>query len=362
MRFHTHLLPTYFPDRDPPFDVYFQQILDQVQLAEELGFECFWFTEHHFVLYGGPVPNPAVIMAAAAARTSRIHVGSAISILPLHHPVQLAEDYAMVDVASGGRLEFGIGLGNAPRDLEVYGVPRDERRERFEEALEIIKLAWTSERFSHQGRFWQIPEISLLPRPMQRPHPPLWAAATSVEAMQWAGRQGFNVMTVAHPFPPERVRGAVPAWRQALAEAGLNGTERHCKIHLRVWVDESAERAREVAEAAIQRYDTRQFEAGIGRLAQGPPPNYDWEGMLGQGRNVYGNPDQCIRCIENTRRNYEFDIFSATFNFGGVPHEEIKRAMRLFAKEVMPVFHEEEPAQRGLAPEGSPAARTHRPS
>ncbi len=92
MRFHMHLLPTYFPDRDPPFDVYFQQILEQVQLAEELGFECFWFTEHHFVLYGGPVPNPAVMMAAAAARTSRIHLGSAISILPPHQPVQLAED------------------------------------------------------------------------------------------------------------------------------------------------------------------------------------------------------------------------------------------------------------------------------
>ena len=94
MRFHIHLLPTYFPGEDPPFDVYFQQILEQVQLADELGFECFWFTEHHFVLYGGPVPNPAVIMSAAAARTSRIHLGSAISILPLHHPVQIAEDYA----------------------------------------------------------------------------------------------------------------------------------------------------------------------------------------------------------------------------------------------------------------------------
>ncbi len=158
--------------------------------------------------------------------------------------------------------------------------------------------------------------------------------------MEWAGRKGFNVMTVAHPFPPERVRGGVPAWRQALAEVGVNGPERHCKIHVRVWVDESAQRPREVAEAAIQRYDRHKAQAGVGRLAQGLPPTYDWQEMLEQGRNVYGNPEECIRYIENTCRNYDFDIFSATFNFGGIPHKEIKRAMRLFAKEVMPAFRE----------------------
>src|SRR6266540_3039065 len=143
MQFHMHLLPTYFPGESAPFERFYQEVLDEVELAEELGWECFWFTEHHFLPYGGPEPNPAVFMSAAAARTSRIHLGSAISILPLHHPVQIAEDYAMVDVISGGRLEFGIGLGNAPRDLEVYGIPRDERRERFEEALEVVKAAWT---------------------------------------------------------------------------------------------------------------------------------------------------------------------------------------------------------------------------
>src|SRR2546428_12714192 len=134
MRFHMHLLPTYFPDVDPPFAQYYQNVLEQVALAEELGWECFWFTEHHFLLYGGPVPHPAVMMAAAAARTSRIRLGSAISILPLHHPLQIAEDYAMVDVASNGRLDFGIGLGNTPLDYEAYGVRHDERSASFTRA------------------------------------------------------------------------------------------------------------------------------------------------------------------------------------------------------------------------------------
>jgi probable F420-dependent oxidoreductase len=338
LHFHIHLLPTYFPESDPPFDVFTQQILEQVELAEELGFECFWFTEHHFVLYGGPVPNPAVIMAAAAARTSRIRLGSSIAILPLHHPVQLAEDYAMVDVASGGRLEFGIGLGNAPRDLQVYGVDPEERRGRFEESLALIKAAWGNERFSHHGRFWNLDDVALYPRPVQQPHPPLWVAATSKESMQWAGTQGLNVMTVAHPHPPERAREAVPAWRQALREAGHDPATRDCKIHVRVWVDPDAQRARKVAETAITRYDARQHEAGIGRTP--PPPVYDFQGMLDQGRNVYGNPDDCIRCMEATRRNYEFTTFSATFNFGGIPHQDVLGAMRLFAKEVMPAFRD----------------------
>jgi alkanesulfonate monooxygenase SsuD/methylene tetrahydromethanopterin reductase-like flavin-dependent oxidoreductase (luciferase family) len=245
----------------------------------------------------------------------------------------------MVDVLSGGRLEFGIGLGNAPKDPVVYGILREDRRDRFEEAMQVIKAAWSQDRFNHQGRFWQLEDVAVYPRPVQQPHPPFWAAAGSLEAMQWAGRHGMDVMTVAHPFPPERMQGLVPAWRQALAEAGHDPSQRHCKIHIRVWVDEQADRARRVAEEAIERYDAYSRDA-LGRRAEGLPAS-DWNTMLEQGRNVYGTPDQCIRYIENTRRNYEFDIFSATFNFGGIPHEEILGAMRLFAKEVMPAFQDE---------------------
>src|SRR5436309_3488115 len=194
MRFHIHLLPTYFPDLDASFDVYYQQVLEQVQLAEELGWECCWFTEHHFLLYGGPMPNPAVIMSAAAARTSRIHFGSAISILPLHHPMQIAEDYGMVDVVSGGRLEFGMGLGNTAVDFEVYGIEREESRERFHEAAEVVLKAWSEERFSHEGKFWRFADVPVYPKPVQKPHPNLWVAGHSPETLGWAGRHGCNIM------------------------------------------------------------------------------------------------------------------------------------------------------------------------
>jgi alkanesulfonate monooxygenase SsuD/methylene tetrahydromethanopterin reductase-like flavin-dependent oxidoreductase (luciferase family) len=287
-------------------------------------------------------------------------MGSAISILPLHHPVQVAEDYAMVDVLSGGRLEFGMGIGNAPMDSRVYGVPREESRDRFVEALEIITAAWTQDRIHHAGRFWNVEDVTIYPRPVQQPHPPFWVAGTSPDSFRRAGQQGFNVMTVAHPFPPERLRPTVAAWREGLVEGGHDPTQHFCKMHIRVWVDENRDRARETAEAAIQRYDSHQRAAGIGTLGQpGPLPPYDWDLMLAQGRNVYGNPDDVIRGIETTRRNYDFDIFSATFSFGGTPQEDVKRAMRLFGKEVMPAFVE--PARNRDGAAAAPQAHPGRP-
>ena len=343
MRFHIVQLTTYFPDRDPPLDVYFQQILEQVQLAEELGWEGFWFTEHHFIPYGGLIANPAVMMAAAAARTSRIRLGSSISILPLRHPVQTAEDYAMVDVASGGRLEFGIGRGNTLEDYTVYGIPLEESRGRFEEATDVILAAWTRERFGHKGTHWDLPDVALYPKPIQRPHPPVWVAGTSEETLRWAGQRGYNIMTVPHPFPPERVQPAVRAWRAALAAGGYDSATRHNMSHLRVWVDEDAERAREVGERAIGLYE--QVAQQRTRLSNAVPlenrdGGYDWAGMRAQGRNVYGNPDEVIAAVHRGVANYGYDIMGTQFFFGGIPHEAVKRAMRLFAKEVMPALHD----------------------
>lgn len=337
MRFHLHLLPAYHPDRNSPFEIYHREVLEQVVLAEELGFETFWCTEHHFLLYGGPVPNPAIMMASVAARTSKIRVGSSISVLPLHHPLQVAEDYAMVDVASGGRLEFGIGMGNTPVDFEHYQIPREQSRKRFEESAEVVLKAWSQDTFSHQGELWQMDSVSLYPRPVQRPHPPLWVAGGSVESLGWAGRHGASIMTVAHPYPPEKLTAGMAAWRAGLAEGGHDPADAHCKIHLRVWVDESSAKAKEIAEGAILRYDDLMMQGRVAREFA-PPDQYDWEGMKARGRNVYGNPDECIRCIQNTIANYDFDIFSATFNFGGLPHADVMRSMRLFAKEVMPAF------------------------
>jgi alkanesulfonate monooxygenase SsuD/methylene tetrahydromethanopterin reductase-like flavin-dependent oxidoreductase (luciferase family) len=336
MRFYINILTTYFPDLDPPYNVYYEQILEQVQLAEELGWECFMFNEHHFLGYGGLAANPAVLLAAAAARTSRIRLGPCIAILPLRHPLHTAEDYAMVDAVSGGRLEFGIGSGNTELDYRVFGVTRENDRQRLSEALEIILKAWSNERSSHRGTFWNYEELTLYPRPVQQPHPPVWVAGTSVESLGWAGRNGYHIMTVGHPHPPERVHPGVEAWKQGLIEAGIDPEKRHCQFHVRTHVNESSVQAQEIGRGAISRYDKI---SRIGRKSLTvAPTDYDWKAMLATGRNLYGNPEQCIDIFHNARKNYYFDTLTTTFNFGGIAHEEIKKSMRLFAKEVMPVL------------------------
>ena len=220
MRFYVNILSTYYPDLDPPYEVYYRQMLEQIELAEELGFECFMFNEHHFLGYGGLIANPAVMLAAAAARTSRIRLGPCIAILSVRHPLQVAEDYAMVDAVSGGRLEFGIGLGNTALDYRVFETPQAEGRARYQEAHDVIVKAWTQERFSHEGEFWKFEEITLYPRPVQQPLPVMWVAGTSPEGLGWAGRKGYHIMTVGHPHPPDKVRAGVDAWREGLIATG----------------------------------------------------------------------------------------------------------------------------------------------
>lgn len=336
MRFYINILATYFPDIDPPYQVYYEQILEQVALAEELGWECFMFNEHHFLGYGGPIANPAVLLAAAAARTSKIHLGPCIAILPLRHPLHSAEDYAMVDAISGGRLEFGIGSGNTEMDYKVFGVTRENDRQRLHEALEIVLKAWGQDHASHRGEFWRFDELTLYPRPMQQPHPPIWVAGTSAEGLGWAGRQGYHIMTVGHPHPPEKVCLGVEAWKRGLIEAGFDPSNKHCQFHVRTHVHEDSEQAKLTGMAAVKRYDEI---SRIGRRSlSATPAEYDWEMMLATGRNNYGNPEQCIRNIRNAMKNYYFDTLTTTFNFGAIPHAEIMKSMRLFAREVMPAF------------------------
>jgi len=337
MRVHANVLATYFPERNGAPADFYQQLLAQVELAEQLGLDGFWFTEHHFVQYGGTVPNPANMISAAAARTSRIRLGSCISILPLHHPLQVAEDYAMADLISGGRLEFGIGLGNTERDYVVLQLDRAQSRRRYQEGADLIVKAWANPCFSHDGEFWQMNDVELHPRPVQRPHPPIWVAGTSEEGLSWAGRKGYHIMTVAHPHTPETQRAGVAAWRQASAECGHEG--RHCQHHARIFVGENRQQARETAEAAITRYDgTSSVAHQRPRQILANQPGYDWPGMERTGRNIYGTPDECIAGIRRAQANYDFDVFGATFNFGGLQHEEIVRSMRLFAKEVLPAL------------------------
>ncbi len=157
-------------------------------LAEEVGFDTATIGHHHFM--PGNLADPLTFLAAVAARTSTLRVGTGIFQLPIHHPVRVAEQVATIDQLSGGRVSLGVGLGWWPLEYEVHGSTFKERGARMEEALRILKLVWTEENTAFDGRFWSFPELTVHPRPVQRPHPPLWVAGVADAAVDRAARLG----------------------------------------------------------------------------------------------------------------------------------------------------------------------------
>jgi len=174
-------------------DVGGHRTFQPARLAEELGYHAVWFGEHHYSGYS--FGAPPVIAMAAASRTKRIKVGTGVSLIPLNHPLRLAEEYAMLDVLSEGRLEYGIGRGFLNYSYQLFGINPDESHARYREGTDLIVKAWTSDGpFSFAGDFWQLADYSFFPKPLQKPHPPLWVAAVGEEATRQAARLGYNLM------------------------------------------------------------------------------------------------------------------------------------------------------------------------
>src|SRR5262249_4513046 len=174
-------------------------------------------------------------------------LGTAVTLLPLHNPVKMAEDAATLDVLSGGRLEFGVGRGAAPIYFAGYNVSREESRERFEESLEVILRAWTSERLSHQGKYWQIQDVLLTPKPVQKPHPPIRIAANSPETFAIAGRDGFPIFASPLINPPDKLREYLAVHRESLKP----GIKQNVSLAFPVHVSDSRAQARRECEASL---------------------------------------------------------------------------------------------------------------
>src|SRR6185369_11202961 len=187
--FHLFSQPPWWSEREM-----IDNELEQARWLEDLGFEEAWLAEHNARVYG-IVGSLAITAAALAATTKTLRIGAAVTRLPLHHPLHTAEDLALVDVLSNGRFDWGIGKGYDPLEFETYGVPFDERDERWEEAMDIVLRAWTAGRIKHEGKFWTIPETELFPKVIQRPHPPVWVMVTqSDSSVVYAGEHLYPVI------------------------------------------------------------------------------------------------------------------------------------------------------------------------
>jgi alkanesulfonate monooxygenase SsuD/methylene tetrahydromethanopterin reductase-like flavin-dependent oxidoreductase (luciferase family) len=172
----------------------YESFIDYVVEADRLGFAQMFMVEHHFTGHG-QVSASMTLLAFLAAKTKTIRLGTAVVVLPWHNPVLIAEQAATLDLLTGGRFDFGVGKGYRKSEFDGFCIPMDEASDRFDEAMEIIRKAWTTEgRFSHHGKRWHYDDILVEPEPLQRPHPPLWLAAGSADSIKRAAREGYNLL------------------------------------------------------------------------------------------------------------------------------------------------------------------------
>jgi alkanesulfonate monooxygenase SsuD/methylene tetrahydromethanopterin reductase-like flavin-dependent oxidoreductase (luciferase family) len=351
MEFGVQFFPCVKPE-EKSADVYWQEALALTALADDLGFAHVRTVEHYFHYYGGYSPNPLVFLAAAASITKRLRLVTG-AVLPIfNHPLKLAGEIGMVDGISGGRLDVGIARAFLPHEFARFGVRLDESRARFEEGLQQLEALLSSERTSSQGQFHSFPEVTSLPRPTQRPRPPLWIAALSTpESFINAGRQGYHLMAI--PLGGAKMEELLTLYRKAWLDAGHPGQGK-IMLAFHMFCAPTSEEAVAKSRHEITRY-LKSIIDGASDWVTGANsrdyPNYDkilaalaeetFESQVEKGGAWVGTPDE-IRTQINAYRDLVggFDSASLQVNFGLVSRDDAARSMRLFADEVMPHFRQ----------------------
>jgi alkanesulfonate monooxygenase SsuD/methylene tetrahydromethanopterin reductase-like flavin-dependent oxidoreductase (luciferase family) len=338
MKFGIHILPTYMPEVEGPLPRFYEQIFELIREVERLGFDQAWVTEHHFGGYGGTLPHPPTFLSAAACKTSRIRLGVAVAVLPLHNPLQLAEAYAMTDVVSGGRLDFGIGKGSEPVEYRKFGANQNEATGRFHESAEVIRRAWSDRPVNFSGEFYRYENVNILPKPVQRPHPRIWVGATrSEETFRWAGDMGYDLMTVPFVHPStEALRDLVKIYRDALARGGHDFVGREVLGKFHIYVSDSFERGLREAAPFMKNYSDIHHAVDPGRRLT----ERDIGSDMARGFIIVGEPERCSDTIRRWQEEAGLTAFSGTFHFGGMPQELALKNIRLFAERVMPELKE----------------------
>lgn len=343
-------------------DIYYEA-LEQIQLADRVGFDRVWCVEHHFLPEFSHSSRPEIFLSHVAAKTTNIRIGHGVVLLPFTHPVKVAEGIAALDILSHGRVEFGTGRGLSPLEMAGFGISPADTRAMWEESLAIVPRIWKDDVFQHEGRFWKIPPRSVWPKPLQKPHPPIWMAGNQPDSFRIAGRKGLGMLALSIGNP-ERLGGAFQAYREAIKDAEPVGdaVNNQCAAFtLGLCGDEDQPTRILAAEAAkwyhgLNREFARDFAADWGS-ADNVPESYRYyahlrekgvdfkayvaqqspDDMVNQGMIVAGDPETCIRTV----RKYEemgADELIICMQMGNIPHEKIMRSIELFAAEVTPSF------------------------
>jgi len=310
----------------------FEETIQECERAEAAGFDSVWLGEHHNspVLY----PTPLIGLAAIASRTRRLRLGTAVLLLPLHHPVFVAEEGAMVDMISGGRLILGVGAGYAPEELALFGVPPKERGSRLEEGVTLIHRLWTEEKVTHEGRHYRVAEATLGPRPVQRPRPPIWFAAWAEPAIRRAARLG-DAWLGGPSARLDELAACVRLFRETRREAGRGAGE--VALLRYIFVANSVERARAVAGDPFIRFFESTYFRWPHPVVRRPPGETTIE-QLAEDRIILGDPATCIRQIERFRSELGLTHLVCRISAPGIPRDAALASLELFTREVMPAF------------------------
>ncbi len=340
----------------------FAEAMSIAEIAEREGLDGVWLAERHFAMHrrptdpmGAGIPSiasvPLVLAAAIAARTTRVRIGTGVSVLPLCHPIRIAEEAATVDQISKGRLDFGVGRSGFPRAYAGYGVRYDESRDRFQESLDVILKAWTREGFSHTSTYFAIDNLTVVPRPYQKPHPPIWVAATTQDTFPMVGRMGFSLVTGLRGFDVPEAREHLAAYRAARREAGHPG-DGNVYLRIPVYVAATAARARSEPEASTMRSYRRLSENLAASVGQAGTTGAEeraeraerlsrvtYEDIL-RDRVAYGTPDMVVDRLRELRDVLGLSGVIMESNVGGrIPVEQMLTSIRLYAQEVAPRLH-----------------------
>jgi alkanesulfonate monooxygenase SsuD/methylene tetrahydromethanopterin reductase-like flavin-dependent oxidoreductase (luciferase family) len=333
-------------------EVYDYQI-EVVELLEELGFDGVWIAEHHFRDYG-VVNNIFTMLANLAARTENLRLGTGIVVLPLHNPIHVAEEAAMVDVLSNGRLELGIGRGYQSIEFESFGLSLAEARDRFDESLNMILELWTGENVHFQGKFYGTGnEVTLLPKPLQRPHPPIHVAAVSPDTVEIYAARGIPIL--ADPAATFRKIGkAAETWHTTAAANGVDSDTVELVAARSVYVAPTVAQAREDQARFEKDFDRSRIfntasapiDSKTGEISKGfefwqdkylkggkVDTDFRWEQL-----EIIGDPERVISQIQMVQAMGYSNLMCDFGSTRKIPIEEMRKVLKFFAAEVMPAF------------------------
>jgi alkanesulfonate monooxygenase SsuD/methylene tetrahydromethanopterin reductase-like flavin-dependent oxidoreductase (luciferase family) len=325
----------------PPAQM-FRERLRLLDTYEQGGFYSYHVAEHHSTPLG-LAPSPGLYLAAVAERTQRLRFGPMVYLLPMYHPLRLAEEVTMLDQLSGGRLDLGIGTGISPVELATFNIDKSDTPEMFDEVLAIMKQAWTQERVNHVGKRWRFDDVPVVSHPVQQPYPPLFYGVGHPEAVASRLAAGFNLITL---ITGDNVRGL---WTSPEARQALGGdTDRILGLYRYVVVHRDRAKAMEIGRRAYRRWE-ESFHF-LWR-AKGLTPVFgvrpgEFDGMVEGGAAFAGNPDEVTAAIRKQLDESGSNYLCGQFVFGDMTEAEGRASIELFVTDVMPALRKAGAAAR----------------